>query len=86
MRLPAIAALSAALSLPALADDSLLDKANAKLSEGQHAVKTGAQNLESGTNKALAKARKGGRTVGGKLEDDANGAARAFRKKVGTEK
>jgi hypothetical protein len=86
MKLLTIAALSAALSLPALADDSLLDKSNAKLSEGQHAVKSGAQNLESGTNKTLAKARKGGRNAGGKLEKDANDAARAFRRKVGTEK
>jgi hypothetical protein len=86
MKLLAIAALSAALSLPAWADEKPIDKADAKLSQGQKATKKGATNAESETNSALAKARKSGKKAALGAEEGANDAARALRKKLGTEK
>jgi hypothetical protein len=87
MKLLAIAALSATISLSASADEKpLIDKADNKLSAGQKATKSGARNLESDTNNGLAKARKSGRNAGLKLEKGANDAARSLRQKLGTEK
>lgn len=71
MKLAACLAMAAALSLPALADES---------------VKESAKKLEDQTNKSLEKARKHGRKGAKNLEKGANDAAHKFRQKLGTEK
>jgi len=86
MRVLAVAALAAAFSLPASAEETLVDKANEKLSAGQKSVKSGAKKLEDDANTSLEKARKGARKMGRKLEKDANDAAKSLRQKLGTEK
>jgi hypothetical protein len=86
MKTVAVAALAAALSFHASAEEKPLDKANAKLSAGQKSVKSGAKKLESETNKSLESGRKSGRKVGKNLEKGANDTAKSLRQKLGTEK
>ena len=82
MKTVAVAALAAALSFHASAEEKPLDKADAKLSAVQKSVKSGAKKLESETNKSLESGRKSGRKVGKNLEKGANDAAKSLREKV----
>jgi cell division protein FtsB len=79
MKIVNVGVLAASLSIAAFAEDKPLDKANAKLREGQKAVKSGAKQLESDTNKALEKARKRNRKTLKKLDQGLNDAAKSFR-------
>lgn len=86
MKMIAAALLALSLSTAAAADDSALDKANAKLAKGQKSAKSGAGKLERDTNESLEHARKKGKKGARKAEKDANDAARSLRRKLGTEK